>query len=102
MLKITLEDIVIDRVDMKNKLIPVMKDDFYENFSSIEEWTKSLVKNIQSGFRALLPFTPPEQQFIRSVVSGEGIKPELLVSDGVFAGLVKTHPALLWAGSKLK
>ena len=102
MLKISLEDIVIDRVDMKNKLIPVMKNDFYEGFSSIEEWTKSLIKNIQSNFRALLPFTLPEQQFIHSVVSGEGIKPELLVSDSVFADLVKTHPALLWAGKKIK
>ena len=100
MLTITLDDVAVDQVDMRNKLIPVMKDNFSKNFSSIDKWTQDLMKQIRGGFDMLLPFTAAEEAFIHTVVSGNGIKPELITSDVGLANLIKSHPALLWAGKK--
>lgn len=79
-----------------------MKGHFYEGFASAEDWTANIIKKVRNGFNALLPFTQSEETFIRSVVNGTGIKPELLVTDAYLMDLIKIHPALLWAEMKLK
>lgn len=103
-LSLAINDIMVDHVDLKNKLIPVMKKNFYDGFSSFEDWKISIVNNVRSGFNSLLPFTTSEEMFIRSIVNGAGIKPELFIVNEplIDFDLIKKHPALLWAGSKLK
>lgn len=96
-LKLTLNDIVVDTADLKNKLIPVMNANFYEGFSSSEDWTEDLVNKVRDSFKSLLPFTEKEEIFMRSVTRGEGIKPELLITDPNLTELIKKHPGLLWA-----
>jgi len=104
MLDLTLNDITVDRTDLKNKLIPVMKDNFYEGFSSADDWITNIINYVRDSFNILLPFTLPEEAFIRSVVSGTGVKPELFIANNnlIDFGLIKSHPGLLWAEMKLK
>ena len=59
-----------------------------------------IVKNVRKGFNSLLPFNSEEEAFIRSIVSGEGVKPELFINDSHLIDLIKSHPALLWADKK--
>lgn len=103
LLSISIDDIVVDQKDLRNKLIPVMKKDYYDGFPSVKEWTTSIIKNVSNGFNSLLPFTQSEAKFIRAVSNGEGIKPELLDNNGglVDYSLIRRHPALLWKAIKV-
>jgi hypothetical protein len=101
-LKIGIDDIDVNLADLKNKLVPVMKSAFFDGFSSVEEWTGRIVENVRSGFGCLLPFSALEEAFILSVMLGEGIKPELITSDPSLRGVIKAHPALLWAQKRAK
>ena len=104
MLNLAINEIAIDYVDLKNKLIPVMKNNYFDSFSSPDGWLKNMTDNIHNGFKALLPFSSSEVAFIDSVKTGNGIRPELFVEDAnkLDFNLIKMHPALLWAASKSK
>lgn len=104
MLSLTSDGITVDRRDLKNKLIPVMKNNFCEGFPSAKEWTTAIINNVRKGFENLLPYTPSEADFIRAVVNGIGVKPELFIDNEslVDLNLIKKHPALLWAKKRMK
>ena len=98
MLDLTIDDITVDYKDLKNKLIPVMKNNFSDEFASTDEWITNMINNVRSGFKYLLPFTESEEAFIRGIRNGSGIKPELFISDTYLIDFndIKKHPALLW------
>lgn len=102
MLNLTFEDITVDYKDLSNKLIPVMRNSFCDGFTSTEDWTENLINHVRCGFNALLPFTPDEEAFIRSIKNGSGVKPELFLNDTypIDFSIIKKHPALLWANMK--
>lgn len=104
MLSLTVNDITVDHRDLKNKLIPVMKNNFFDGFSSIKEWTTAIINNTRKGFDTLLPYTSSEAEFIRSVINGIGVKPELFIHNEnlVDFSLIKKHPALLWAKKRIR
>lgn len=104
MLNLTINDISVDNRNLKNKLIPVMKNNFCDGFSSAEEWTAKLISNVQKGFDALLPYTSSEVDFIRSVTSGVDVNPKLFIDNEslVNFNLIKKHPALLWSKNRMK
>lgn len=99
MLNLKLDDITANYTDVKNKLIPVMKNNFYDGFTSTEDWMNNMINNVRRGFKILLPFTLSKEAFIRSVVNGIGVKPELLITTThlIDFSVIKNHPALLWA-----
>ncbi|MDF1797379.1 MAG: nucleotidyl transferase AbiEii/AbiGii toxin family protein [Coxiellaceae bacterium] len=97
MLTIGIDDIAIDWVDLKNKLIPVIKNNFRGKSSSFETWAKNILQVVQNGFKQLLPFTFHEKKFIENIVDGQAIMPELFVEDGHLIEQAKLHPALRWA-----
>ena len=96
------DDISVDYPDLKNKLIPVLKNNFHDGFATIQDWVKDIVNNVRDGFNALLPFTSEEVEFIQTIRDGKGIKPELFIRDTSLIDFdaIKSHPALLWAGTK--
>lgn len=102
MLCLKRDEITVDRIDVQNKLIPVMKDRFQPSPISREDWVDNIIKEVREGFNDLLPFTEAEETFINAVVNGKGIKPELLVQNAELENLIKSHPALLWAEMKVK
>jgi len=104
MLSFSINDVTVDYNDLKNKLIPVMKNNFCDGFASTEEWATDIMNNVRKGLGALLPFTASESDFIRSVKNGTGVKPELLITNNspIDFRLIKQHPALLWAVKKMK
>ena len=103
-LNLTLDDVMVDHTNLKNKLIPVMKNSFCDGFTSTEDWTTNIINNVHSGFNALLPFTQAEKAFIRSVGKGTGVKPELFITNThlIDFSVIKKHPALLWAAMKFE
>lgn len=103
-LNLMLEDITVDYKDLKNKLIPVMRNNFCDGFTSTENWATNIINNVRGGFNALLPFTQDEEAFIRAIRNGSGVKPELFINDTrlIDFNAIKKHPTLLWAEMKMK
>ncbi|MBB70825.1 MAG: hypothetical protein CMF50_00300 [Legionellales bacterium] len=100
----TIDDVTVNHDDLKNKLVPVMRNDFAAGFPSIESWTSTIIDNVRRGFEDLLPFSSAEKAFIQSVKSGTGINPELFITgtDLVDVDAIKKHPALLWSGMRTR
>ncbi|MCE3239070.1 MAG: hypothetical protein K0R24_2051 [Gammaproteobacteria bacterium] len=96
-LKIEPNQIAVDREDLKNKLIPVLKQNFNQNFSSISAWTDHLLEEVKIGYKKLLPLNENEQLFINNIREKKSIEPELLIDDQEVISRIKSHPALLWA-----
>lgn len=96
------DDISVDYPDLKNKLVPVLKNNFRDRFTTTEDWVENIVKNVRDGFNSLLPFTPEETEFIQTIKDGKGIKPELFIQNTHLFDFnaIKSHPTLLWAGGR--
>jgi predicted nucleotidyltransferase component of viral defense system len=98
-LDIEVKDVIVDRKDLQNKLIPVLSHHSH-NFRSAQEWVDHLTQEVQLHFKQLLPFTEKEQLFIKSIQESSEIKAELLTTDDELIDKIKSHPALLWATKK--
>lgn len=92
--------IVADTENIKNKLIPMLKNNYQETFSSILMWIAHLTEHVQMQFKKLLPFTNEEQHFIRLVQQQGIIQPELITDDQTLAPKIASHPALQWMAKK--
>ncbi len=97
---ISVDSISVDRINLKNKLVPVMKSTYREGFANQEDWVEHVESLVRSHFSSLLPFTSDELKFIELVLNGRGIKPELITSDECLIAAAKVHPALVWANQK--
>jgi hypothetical protein len=100
-LKIELNQIDVDREDLKSKLIPVLKQNFNQDFSSMAAWTDHLLGEVKIGYKKLLPFNENEKLFINNIRENKSIEPELLSGDQEVISRIKAHPALLWAAKKI-
>lgn len=99
-LGLNVNNIDIDLKDLQNKLIPVLKYPFSNEFSSAIEWANSLVSKVKTGLTQLLPFNEPEKAFISAISELSEIKTELITDNPELAEKIKSHPALLWAIQK--
>ena len=89
--------IQLDLKDIKNKLIPVLQQDFIPGTKSndIKLWGEKLITECQTALQIVLPFNEHEINFLNALEQGI-IKPELLSPDNMFCQAVASHPALLW------
>lgn len=84
--------------DVRNKLIPVLKNDFIPGTkkNDIEGWAVKLVSECKEYFKLLLPFNKREQEFLSHMDACSEISPEILTSDEDLQQSIRQHPALLW------
>lgn len=101
-LNLTMDDVVVDALDLKHKLIPVIKSNYCDGYASQKLWSEVLVNNVRDGFAELLPFTAQEIAFIRSVQDGVSVDPDLFIkAESEFDfDKIRKHPALRWAEMK--
>lgn len=99
-LSVDIGQIDIDKNDLKNKLIPVLKQNYNSNFPTSVEWIQHLVDKVKEGYKKLLPFKESELLFLRNIKERGLIEPELITQDQEMINKLKYHPALLWAAKK--
>lgn len=94
----SIEQIQFNVEDIRNKLIPVLKQDIIinHNHKTIKKWAEDLVIECQNEFTTLLPFNDNEKKFLQCLEDERQIVPELLSSDPLLCQAIKNHPALLW------
>lgn len=99
-LSIDMNQIVIDGQDLKNKLIPVLKQNYSSNFTSYAEWIRHISDKVKEGYKKLLPFNENELLFLRNIKERGLVEPELVTNDQDMINKIKNHPAILWAIKK--
>jgi predicted nucleotidyltransferase component of viral defense system len=89
--------IQLDLNDIKNKLIPVLQQDFIPGtkLNVLKLWGEKLITESQTALQIVLPFNDQEISFLSALDHGN-IRPELLSSNDTFCQAVVSHPALLW------
>lgn len=100
-LAVAVNDIDVDKTDIQNKLLPVLKQNFNKNFSSIAEWIQHVLEEVKKGYAKLLPFNENEKTFIKNIRKNGVVQPELFIQDQEMMNRAKFHPALLWAASSV-
>lgn len=99
-LTVNVSQIDIDSKDFKNKLIPVLKQNFNASFTSHAEWIRHLLDRVKEGYKKILPFSENEVLFLRNIKERGVIEPELITNDQAMINKIKKHPALLWVVKK--
>ena len=61
-----------------------------------DEWTHTLVAECRDMLSIVLPFDPPERQFLDHLNDRGKIAPELLTDDTNLRAIIGSHPGLLW------
>jgi predicted nucleotidyltransferase component of viral defense system len=101
LVNLNVDTVEVDYKDLKDKLIPVLNENFLDGFSSINEWKDYLVSSVRRGLKQLLPLKENEQLFINTIRKEGVIQPELITDNVELANKIVSHPALLWAARKM-
>jgi hypothetical protein len=68
----------------------------------LELWTKKLVEECRGFMAGLLPFKPPEIEFLMFLNDQGEIAPELLTTDAGMQEALRKHPGLLWKAQNVR
>ena len=96
--KINTSMISFEMNDIKNKLVPVLKQSLLPGMKTtvLKVWAEELIKRCVEAFDRLLPFSENERLFLTAIQEEGSITPEILSDDARFCSAVRNHPAILW------
>lgn len=102
--EIKIDSIKFSVKDIRDKLIPVLKDSKSPNtvFHSIQTWATKLVDECKASLGTVLPFRKNEIEFLEQLQQHKEIRPELISDDKDFCERVRLHPLLHWRKQQFK
>lgn len=104
----SIEDIGIDCInydltDIKNKLLPVLRqDDFPRKKELISRWANTMLEELRDQLSLFLPFKENELGFIKLLREKGEVKPELITSEQHLIEAVMIHPLIKWKAMQAK
>ena len=96
---ISLEDINANQIDLKNKLIPMLRRNEAKTLQSARDLAKIYVETCREKLSPFFPLSKNEIAFYDHLKKGE-VKPELLSKDKDMIEKIKSHPAILFQAKK--
>lgn len=94
--KVSIDHIAFDTEELKQNLIPVLRQEVVTEIEQGGDWAKRLVEETKAGLHRLLPLNEAEKQFLDSLLEMAEIKPELLVENSEAIGKINQQPMLHW------
>lgn len=95
--QISVDHVQFSIKDIKDKLIPVLKNtEIPSSHSELEFWAKSILDQCKDNLSMLLPFHKSEIDFLVSVQHYGVIRPEILTDDLALCAKIIQHPILKW------
>ena len=82
--------------ELKDSLLPVLRQATREAFEADPDWPRQLVDECRTRLAAVLPFTGSELAFLDRLLDDGEIEPELLTSDRALAERIGLQPGLRW------
>ncbi len=93
--KVSVNDIQLDKKDLKNQLIPVLKKNVV-NATGWEDWVNRLLKECTNALGMLFPLRENEMSFLTELFERGTISASLLTQDPKMAEKIGFHPLLHW------
>ncbi len=93
---VCLDDITYNLDDIKNNLMPMLRNEEKEIISDINFWAEELVERCRNRLHIVLPFTDKEIEFLDGVIDKGEIQPELLTEDKEIQKAIRQNPGLQW------
>ncbi len=88
--------------ELLNELLPVLRIAAAEAVMESAKWAASLVQEVRAALAIVLPFTDAEREFLDCILDHGEIRPEMLTSDPVMAGRIRSHPMLQWKAQNVR
>jgi len=99
---VTLKDIGFSESDVSRQLVPVLKAELAPGTGEIASWTREMVETCRRLCTGLLPFEPPEAEFLEALNGRGDIVPELLTDDVDLQTKIRLQPGLLWKAQNVR
>jgi hypothetical protein len=93
---VSLDSIAFDPGELEGQLLPTLRRDALSGGLSPATWAARLVSETRDALKILLPFIPPETDFLNRLLDHGEIVPELITDDKELAGRIRRHPMLHW------
>ncbi len=100
--KISINDLAFNHLELKNKLIPVLKLEQIQAINDIKSWAATLQESCKKALCFLFPLTKAEIEFINTINQQGEIKPCLVTNDPDMTFILENHPALNWKALQAK
>lgn len=94
--KVSIDHVAFDAAELKQNLIPVLRQEVVADIERGGEWAERLVAETKGGLQRLLPLSQAEQQFLETLLEKAEIKPELLTKDAQEITKINQQPMLHW------
>ena len=98
---ITLDDIDFDINELKNSLVPMLRDTMLRD-EELNVWGECLVFGCRAAMGYVLPLKDQEMEFLDRLNGHGEIAAKLLAEDEELADKIERHPMLLWKALNVK
>lgn len=92
---IKIKNITIESKEIKNRLIPLLKQKDLQAFQQSKKWAVQMVEECQEALKSLLPLTNEEKVFFKQINQGQ-FAPELIFNNAEMIEHANQHPAIQW------
>ncbi len=99
---VSIKDIHVNRIDVSQQLLPMLRSDLIPNRSDISRWSDGLVSGCRSLLSGILPLTDREVQFLTLLNDQGEVEPDLLTEDPSLQVIIRDHPGLLWKAQNVR
>jgi len=93
---VVLDDVKADPREVDRQLIPMLRGDIAPERADVDAWTHNLVTECRDMLSIVLPFDPPEREFLDHLNNRGEIAPALLTADTNLQAIIGSHPGLRW------
>lgn len=93
---VKVEDVAFDTREIRQQLIPLLRDEVVKGAGPLEQWGERLVEECRIGLGAVLPLEANEREFLDRLLDHGEIQPSLLTEEAGLAQRIRRHPGLAW------
>ncbi|OGT39956.1 MAG: hypothetical protein A3E81_02230 [Gammaproteobacteria bacterium RIFCSPHIGHO2_12_FULL_36_30] len=94
--KISLDHLNFDANELKNMLLPVLRNEEIKEAKNLKSWAKKLINICKENLSDIIAFNHNELDFLTNVIDHGKIIPELITKDKNIINAIHMHPVLLW------
>jgi len=100
--KLSLDHIHFDANELKNMLLPVLRQEELKESKNLKSWSKKLINVCKDNLADIIEFNANEISFLTNIIEYGEITPELITQDKSLIELIKVYPVLLWKAVNVK
>lgn len=100
--KVNLEHIDFEINDLKNMLLPVLRQQDLKETNELKTWGAKLITTCKNSLAGLIKFKSNELSFLDNILDDGNILPELITKEIGLIQSIKVNPVLLWKASNVK